>query len=187
MLATALAVATAALTVSPIGSSATPGVPTDPRADRERVRQEAANVAARLNVLQATNAEVEQALSALQANVAGQEAALADAQRAAADAEAALAAARQREAETQAQIDGVNEDLRLAAVEAYINAGAMDDTTAMLQTDDIDDAMRRRSLVNLRAGQYQDVLDQLRSLSEDLAISREQARVAAEAAAAHQA
>jgi hypothetical protein len=57
----------------------------------------------------------------------------------------------------------------------------------MLDTSDLDDAVRRRSLVDLRAGQYQETLDQLRSLSEDLAIAQEQARVASEAAAAHQA
>lgn len=168
-------------------SDARVGAPTDAREERERIRQEAADVAAELDVLRATNAEVEQALSALQANVAGQEAALADAQRATAEAEAALAAARQREADTLARMDEVNADLRLAAVEAYINAGNLDDTTAVLDTSDIDEAMRRRSLVTLRAGQFQDVLAELRSLSEDLAIAREQARVASEAATAHQA
>jgi hypothetical protein len=186
-LVVAVLVVASSLAIGPSGSGAAPGAPHDARQDRERVRQEAADVASQLDVLRATNAQVEQALADLQANVAGQEAALADAQRAAAEAEAALAAAQQREAETQARIDEVNGDLRTAAVEAYINAGSLDDTTAMLDTGDIDDAIRRQSLVNLRAGQYQEVLDELRSLSEDLAIAREQAHVAADAADAHQA
>src|SRR5687768_9173204 len=58
------------------GSGAAPGAPTDARSERERVRQERAAAAAELDVLQATNDEVEAALDALNANVAGQEAAL---------------------------------------------------------------------------------------------------------------
>jgi LAS superfamily LD-carboxypeptidase LdcB len=174
------------VSVVPSVSGAAPGAPRDAREERERVRQERADNAAQLDVLRAENTEVEQALADLQANVAGQEAALSDAQQAAAAAEAELAAARRREEETQAQIDGLHQTLAHVAVEAYINAGSLDEASAVLRTDDIETAVQRRELVHLRAGQYQEVLDQLRSLSEDLAIARGQAEQASAAAAQYQ-
>jgi hypothetical protein len=175
-----------AVSVLPGISGAAPGAPRDAREERERVRQQRADVAANLDVLRAQDDEVEQALADLQANVAGQEAALADAQQAAAAAEAELAAARRREEETQAEIDGLHATLADVAVEAYINAGTLDDAAAVLRTDDIESAVQRRELVHLRAGQYQEVLDRLRSLSEDLAIARGQAEQASAAAAQFQ-
>ncbi len=91
-----------------------------------------------------------------------------------------------REQETQAEIDGLHATLADVAVEAYINAGTLDDAAAVLRTDDIESAVQRRELVHLRAGQYQEVLDRLRSLSEDLAIARGQAQQASAAAAQFQ-
>lgn len=169
------------------GSAATPGVPADARSERERVRRERAEQAAQLDVLRATNAEVEAALDALNANVAGQEAALVDAQRAVAAAEAALAEARAREAAAVADIEAMQERLRQVAVDAYINAGNLSDATAVLRTADIGDAMQRRSLVALRAGQFQEVLTELQTLREDLAAARADAEAATEAAVAHRA
>jgi len=181
-----VAVIVAVVAVVLIGPSVSEAAPVDARSERERVRREAAETAAEIDVLQASNAEVTAALDALNANVAGEQAALADAERALAESNAALAAARQREAETQAEIDGLNATLTQVAVEAYMNAGTLEETSAMLGSDDIDEGVRRRSLVDLRAGQYRDVLDQLRSLSDDLAVARGDAETAAAAAAAHQ-
>lgn len=173
----------AVLSIGPTGSGASP---TDARSDRERVRREQAEAAAELDVLEATNDEVTVALDALNANVAGEQAALADAERALAESNAALAAARQREAEMQAEIDTLNATLTQVAVEAYMNQGSLEDATAILESEDIDEGVQRRSLVDLRAGQHRDVLSQLRSLSEDLAISRADAESAAAAATTYQ-
>jgi peptidoglycan hydrolase CwlO-like protein len=170
--------------LNPAGSGATPA---DARSERERVRREAAEAAAQIDALNASNAEVTAALDALEANVAGEEAALADADRALAESNAALAAAQQRVAETQAQIDALNRTLSDVAVEAYMNAGTLEDTAALLESEDIDEGVQRRSLVDLRAGQYRDVLDQLRTLSEELAVAQGEAEAAAAAAATHQA
>jgi hypothetical protein len=179
----AVAALTTILVVAPVSSGA---APTDARSEREQVRREAAETAAQLDVLRASDAEVNAALDALNANVAGEQAALADAERALAESNAALAAARQREAETLAEIDGLNGTLRQVAVEAYMSAGTLEDASAMLGSANIDEGVRRRSLVDLRAGQYRDVLSQLRSLSEDLTIARGDAETAAAAAASHQ-
>lgn len=182
------AAALAGLAVASIdGSVAAPGAPRDTRSERERVRQERAAAAADLDVLRATNAEVEAALADLNANVAGQEAALADARRAVQTAQAALAEAQAREAQAAADIDELQATLREVAVEAYINSGTLDEATAVLRTDDIDEAVQRRSLVDLRAGQYREVLDQLETVSEELALARADAEAAAQAAADHQA
>jgi len=185
-IAAAALAAVAVVSLVPAASSAAPGAPRDAREERERVRQQRADNAAQLDVLRAENADVEAALADLQANVAGQEAALSDAQQAAAAAEAELAAARRREEETQTEIDGLHQTLSQVAIEAYINAGSLDDATAVLHTDDIETAVQRRELVHLRAGQYQVVLDRLATLSEDLAIARGQAEDASAAAAQYQ-
>ena len=153
-----------------------------PREQRERVRQQRADVAAQLDVLRATNGEVEQALADLNANVAGQEAALADAQRAATEAEAAAGVARQREAEIQAELSGERSNLRDLAIEAYVNAGTGDAALAVLRSEDIDTAVQRRAFVQFRAGRYQDAIEHLRALEEDLTIARQQAEDASAAA-----
>jgi chromosome segregation ATPase len=168
-------------------AGAAPGAPRDAREDRERVRRERAAAAAELDVLRATDAEVEAALDSLNANVAGQEAALADARRAVEAAEAALAAARDREARTLADIEALEARLRDLAVDAYIHHGNLDDATAVLRTEDIDQAVQRRSLVGLRAGQQTEVLAQLEILSDELAIARADAETAAAAAESHRA
>lgn len=168
-------------------SGAAPGAPGDARSERERVRQQRAAAAAELDVLRATDSEVAAALDALNANVAGQEAALADAQRALAAAEATLAEARAREAATLADIAALEERLRQVAVEAYINSGTFDEATAVLRTDDIDEAVQRRSLVGLRAGQHREVLDEMDTLAEELAIARGDAEAATQAAEEHRA
>ncbi|MGH9119074.1 MAG: hypothetical protein ACRD0A_14685, partial [Acidimicrobiales bacterium] len=63
----------------------------DPRAERDRVRRQAAEVAAQVNALQGSQADVGAALATLAANVAAEEARLIDAQRAAQEAAAAAA------------------------------------------------------------------------------------------------
>lgn len=168
-------------------SFAAPGTPTDTRSERERVRREQAAAAAELDVLRATNAEVEAALDALKANVAGEEAALADAERAAAAAEAALADARARETVALSEIEQLERRLGELAVEAYTHAGSGADGPNVLASGDINDAVQRDALVNLRAGQYEDVLARLDTVAEDLAIAREDAESAAQAASARRA
>jgi hypothetical protein len=185
-LAAAVAVGACALGLLPALSSAAPSAPVDARSERERIRREQAEVAAEIDVLEASDDEVSAALDALNANVAGEQAALADSERLLAEANADLAEARRREAEAQAEIDGLNEDLVEVAVQSYMSAGTLEDATAVLDTEDLDEGVRRQSLVDLRVGQYRDVLDQLRTFSEDLQIARGDAETAAAAAATHQ-
>jgi hypothetical protein len=165
----------------PASGGAAPG---DTRSERDRVRQERAAVAAQVDVLEASNAEVEAALDALNANVAGAEAALGDAQRAVSEAEAALADARARETATLADIEARRGQLRELAIDAYMYGGSDDQALALLDSRDIDEAVQRQALVELRAGQYTDVVSDLRSLSEDLAIIRGEAETAAATAEA---
>jgi LAS superfamily LD-carboxypeptidase LdcB len=174
------------LVVALLDPSRSAAAPNDARSERERVRREAAAVASQVDVLNATNADVTAALDALEANVAGEEAALADANRALAEAQAALAAAQQRVVQIQAEIDELNLTLSNVAVEAYMNAGTLEDTAAILESDDIDEGVQRRSLVDLRAGQYRDVLAELRTTSEELVIAQGEAETAAAAATQHQ-
>lgn len=182
-----VALSFAVLVGSIAAAFAAPEAPTDTRSERERVRREQAAAAAELDVLRATNAEVEAALDALNANVAGEEAALADAERAVAAAEAALADARERESAALSEIERLEDQLREVAVEAYTHLGSGADGPNVLASADINDAVQRGALMELRAGQYEEVLSRLDTVAEDLAIARQDAESAAQAATARRA
>ncbi len=162
----------AGVAIRPLDVEAGPG---DPREERERVRQQRAQLAADLDVLQATNVEVEQALADLTANVTGQQAAVADATRAAEQAEVAARQAREVEAVTLAEMQLREGELRDLAVQAYVSSGTDDPSLAALESEDIGTAVQRQALVGFRAGEYSDVVDALDALSEDLTVARDQA------------
>ncbi|MEJ7845251.1 MAG: M15 family metallopeptidase, partial [Acidimicrobiales bacterium] len=173
----------AGVAIRPLDVDAAPAAPDDPREERERVRQDRAQVAADLDVLQATNVEVERALIDVTANVTGQQAAVADATRAAEQAEVAAQQAREVEAATLAEMQLRQGELRDLAVQAYVSSGTDDPSLTALESDDIGTAVQRQALVGFRAGEYSDVVDALDALSEDLTVARDQAeRSSAEAA-----
>jgi hypothetical protein len=174
LLALVLGLAVAPARVGAVGAS-------DPRSERERVRQEKAAVAAKLDAARADDAAVTQALADLSANVRGEEAMLQDAQRALEQANAAVDAARAEEQRTEQEIATLESSLRALAVDAYIHGGN-EEQLATLSADDINTAVHRQALLSFRAGQDADLADQLRAAREDLQIKRAAAEAAAQEA-----
>jgi len=150
----------------------------DPVEDRDRVREQAAEVAAQLDVLRADDAEVEAAIVALDDQIAAQEAEIADIQndldRAASD----LAAAETDEDRAVARVEGLRTNIAQFAVSSYVGAGSdngTDPISAILGADDPGEAAERRAFADFAATRGTDLLDELGAAREELTIARETA------------
>ncbi len=141
------------------------------QAKRANVRSQKAAQAGQVNALEATDAEVTSALNALSAQVQAQQDKVEEAERVLDQAEADRAAAEQAQAEAQAQLDTLGDDIKQSAVEAYVNIGSTD-PVATVATDDINDAVNKRMLLDSRATSSQDLVEQFRSVQEDLELQR---------------
>ena len=170
-----------------VGSSVDAGaVATDARTQRANVRAEQAKVAAQVNVLEGSKAQVLAALSTLNENVRGQQAALSEARR---QAEASAAEAVQAErdaAQTSRDLDALRARVAKYAVQAYVeppDEALMRRFEAMSAQEDA----TRNALLNMQSRTDTDVIDQLRStkarLEEQLSRAR-QSKADAEAHAA---
>jgi hypothetical protein len=148
----------------------------DPRQEREEVRRRQASVAAQVDGLRADQDDVEAALDVLDANVASQTAALRDAERAASEAAAAADQARAEAAAAEQALVDLEVRVRELAVEAYMRPGG--DDIAALSTADMTEAVQRQALIDFRAGQNADAVDQLRAAREDLQLKRDAAEAA---------
>ncbi|MET1040060.1 MAG: hypothetical protein ABWZ90_03385, partial [Acidimicrobiales bacterium] len=143
----------------------------DPRAERDQVREQAADVAAQLDGLQADAQEVGDALRALADNVQSKRAQFQDAQRAAATALAEARAARAEEQRLQDQIADLEDQVAQIAVEAYIRPPESNDA-AVYETSDINDTTLRAALLGTQSNRQEDVIDQLRAAEDDLSAQR---------------
>jgi LAS superfamily LD-carboxypeptidase LdcB len=153
----------------------------DPRAERDRVRAEKAEVATQVDALRASDAELSTALHALDENVRGLQGAHADAQRAADEAEREAADAREAERQKQEEIDELRELVARLAVDSYVNPPT-DDFLDTFSAESAQEAVRKRTMLDLRAGRDRDLLDELRGAQRDLEEFRRQAEEASAAA-----
>ena len=172
-----------AIVVAVVLSAPAFAAPTDdPRAERDRVRRREAEVASHVDALEASQADVTGALATLEANVAAETARLADAERAAQEAQLAADAARAAADAAAAELTGMEDQVRALAVEAYISEGSGPDAEVLLSSDDLNEAMQRRELLEHRQGSQADAIDQLRAAREDLDIARQEADAASQRA-----
>jgi uncharacterized membrane protein YgcG len=148
---------------------------------REEVRREKAAQASKVNALEASDAEVSAALSALTANVSAQQDRVEEAERAVAQATEEQEAAEAAQAQKQRELDEITAQMKLSAIEAYVSAGS-GDVFATLGSDDINDAVNKRTLLSMRASKDIDLAERFRSVQEDLEIQRAAAAAAAERA-----
>jgi LAS superfamily LD-carboxypeptidase LdcB len=176
-MATAI-VAAITLTAATAGAASS----SDPSARRDQVRKKKAEAAARLNVLKASDAEINKALDAIEANVSAQQARVASARQAANAADAALAQARQQEKQKQQELDTLRARMKKLAVDAYINP-TTGDLAATLNAKSIGDATRKRELLQYRASRNTDLVDRLSAAREDLGVTRQNAEAAQKKAA----
>ena len=155
----------------------------DLRAERERLRAEQAAVAGNIDVAEADLAEVTAALADIEANVRLQEAQLEEAEAAVAAAEQEVADALAAQAATQAEVDELREVMAAIAVDAYVSPPQADSLQVMLDGD-LGSAPERQALLDIRAADSADVLEEFRALQEDLEIQAATAREAEERAEA---
>ncbi|MEO6121301.1 MAG: M15 family metallopeptidase [Acidimicrobiales bacterium] len=177
LLATALVVALLAGLTVPAGAQ----TGADPRSRRREVQQAKARKAAELDVLKASDNDVERALDAMNDNLRGQEARTASAVQAAVAAEEAAAEARRLEEETAAALVETQDAMRRVAVNAYVR-GPSERVLAVLDVDSLSELTTRRHLLAVTVGRGAELSDQLRSDREDLVARREVAERARAAA-----
>ena len=162
-------------------------LPTAARADsqsqRAEVQRKRAAVAAEIDTLKATDAQVEAALRTLNANVESQTASLRDAERRSAEADAALEAATAEVRAKEAQIVELDTAVKELAIAAYIQPPSSAGLVDSLAAENIGEAELKQSLLEAKSSNQLDVLDQLERAREDLETARanaEQAAVVAE-------
>jgi hypothetical protein len=158
----------------------------DPAAQRRQVQTQRAQAATRLDVLRASQSQIQRALDELDRNIRSQQAAVAGASQAADAAAAALQGARAREAETAAEVAGLHARAADLAVDEYEGKSA-NATLDALRTGSLADIERRREYVSIAMGDSSTTLDRLRAAREDLLAQRRRAQRAKEQAAARRA
>jgi len=169
-------VAVAALGVSLPASAQTAEIE-DARAERERTRSEAADVAADLDPLLAEDVVLEAAVLDLQLHVDTQQAKLESIQQALATSRDEADAATERVVDMQISIGAIRGDLISRAVEAYTYSDNQRVDT-IFTTDDVTIAAHKRALLDTIASNEVDLIDQLRAAEsqlEDLAEEADQA------------
>jgi septal ring factor EnvC (AmiA/AmiB activator) len=171
----------------PAGSAAAGDPPKTPaqkaaeaRAKQDQIRREKADVATRIDAMQATEEQMQAALDAIDAELGARQATYDDAKAAA---DSAREHARQLEEAIradEASVSDMEQRLRTRAIEAYVSPDPEDDPTALFRSEHFDDAERRKVLADTVNGNARDILDELAATRARL----EQERQAAEAALA---
>ena len=178
LVALAVALAVAVSTTGPAAASTH-----DLRRKRSEVQQQRAQVAAQVDALKATNAELDRALATLQGNVRTQEAQLAAARRAVAEATAARNAARAAEERTTAELAALVAAMKRLALDAYVR-GSWDIPEPANAASTPGDLARRAFLLDTVVRRDTDVAERLDAAKKDLARQRARAEEAERVAAA---
>ncbi len=139
----------------------------DPRARREQVRAEAAQVASTIDTSKASLAEIDAALQVLEDNLATQRAALTRTEAEVAQAEQDIVDAEAAIERLTGEIAVLSSLMRDRAVQAYVNPPSADVLT-VLDTNDFTTAANRKFYIELRAQSDADIADRLQGASSDL-------------------
>lgn len=151
------------------------------RAQRDQARNKRAKLAKELDVLKASDAQLERAIAALNSQVSAQSAQAQAARQAADAADAELAGIQQKLNETKARIAEITGALVDRAVNSFIhpNGGSV----SVTKSDDLAANARKDALLAQVAATDQDLIDQLATAEEDLQVLEGQASAAAAVAA----
>ena len=155
----------------------------DPAARRRDVQTQRAQAASKLNVLRASESQIQQALDELDRNVRSKHAAVSSASQAADAAAAELQNAHAREARAAAQVASLRARAVDLAIDEYEGKSASA-TLQALRTGSLTDIERRREYFSLAMGDSSANLDRLRAAREDLLAQRRKAQRARDQAAA---
>jgi len=158
----------------------------DPTARRDQVRKDRAAVAAKVDVLRASDAEVQKALTDLDANLGAQQAVVATAQQAAAVADQQLAEALDAERRKAEELAAIKAKMAGIAVESYMSPlkGSL---VTMLKSESLNDASMRHEFLDISANHGAEVTRQLKAAKADLEDQRKAAQAAQRAAGARRA
>jgi len=154
------------------------------RAKRNQVQAQQAEQATRVDALQSSAAEAQSALSALNAQVNAQRDRVEEAERSVASAEEEQARAEAAQVQAQRELDALHADLRDVAVDAYIAAGGSN-SNRVVQTasaGSANEAVQMRTLLSVEAGGRSDLIEDYRTVQDDLEVQRQLAAEAAERA-----
>lgn len=160
-------------------------VSADTEAERERVQQQRATVAAEIDTLRASDQQIEAALIALQQNVEAKTTALASAEQKVAESEAAFEAATDLVRAKETEIAALQSAVQDLAISAYVHPPSEDSFVDKLSSETIGDAELKQSLLASQSTSRFDVLDQLERARQDLETARQDAEAAAGAAETH--
>lgn len=149
----------------------------DTRADRRKVQKERARAAAQVDVLEASEAELERALRDLAANIRGQEGRASSARQAAGAAAEAAQRARAAEARAAAELTSLRNQMKAIAVESYVR-GPSPHLAVAVEARSLNDLAQRRYYIALTATKGADMEDGLRAARQDVRAQREQAEAA---------
>lgn len=187
-LAGTLAASALAIGLFVLPQSAQTAPANDPRAEREKVQAEQAQVAAELNTTKASKEEIDQAIAVLDENLQTQEAALARVQD-------EVAQAKQDIADAEAAIDRLDQEvaqlkaeIKSRAVQAFVSPPG-EDVLTVLETNDYTTASSRKFYLELRSQDDADIADRLDGALNDLDYQKgkaEEARAVAEQKEAEQ-
>ncbi len=150
------------------------GAESDPAAQRQEVQRQKAEAASKVDVLKASDAELESALEDLERNIRGQEARAASARQAATAAADQLQRSEAAEARTTNELAGLRSTMKSVAVDSYIN-GPSREISLVSDATSISDLATKQYFIEVTANRGADVADQLRAAQEDLALQREAA------------
>jgi len=169
-------IASAVVVVGLVVSQAVPASAADsPYARRQQLEAQRAQAAAQLNVLRASQAQIQKALDDLDRNVRSQQSAVASASQAADAAATAFDQARRDEAQAAAEVASLHDRAADLALDAYMGTSTAA-TFDMLRTGNLADISRREAYRSLAVGNTSDTLDQLRAAREDLLARRRAAQ-----------
>ena len=155
---------------------------TDPAAKRREIQREKARAAAQVDVLRASDEEVESALGDLDKGIRGQEARAAAARQAAAVAAEEVRRAKAAEAATTAELAELRTTMKSVAVDAYVQGPAKQLSLAA-GAKSLNDLATKQYFIGVSANKGAETADELRRARQDLEVQRDRAEVAAEKAA----
>ena len=154
----------------------------DPAAKRREVQREKARTAARVDVLRASDDEVERALEDLEQDIRGQQARTAAARQAAAVAAEQVRRAQAAEAATTSELAELRTTMKAVAVDAYVQGPSKQLSLAAGATS-LNDLATKQYFIGVTANKGAETADQLRQVRQDLEVQRANAEAAAEKAA----
>jgi hypothetical protein len=168
-----------------IGSSVDAGaVATDARTQRANVRAEQAKVAAQVDALEGSKAQVLAALNTLNENVRGQQATLSEARRQAETSAAVAAQAEKDAAQTTRELEALRARVAKYAVKAYVDPPG-EELMRRFEAASAQEDATRNAFLNMQSRSDSDVIDQLRSTKARLEDELARAQAAKAAAETH--